>query len=112
MRRLQPLSLACAITATALVLRLGGIGIAWLPGAAPIAGALAAMLVIPRVAAWHSPDEWRAQLRAHGFAIGLGLIVCLAVLIRVPNIVSDVGRAPLDIDENRLRQRRAFLRDR
>ena len=96
------MSLACAITATALVLRLGGIGIAWLPGAAPIAGALAAMLVIPRVAAWHSPDEWRAQLRAHGFAIGLGLIVCLAVLIRVPNIVSDVGHAPLDIDENRL----------
>ena len=102
MRRLQPLPLACAVTATALVLRLGGIGIAWLPGAAAIAAVLGVMLVVPRVAAWHSGDEWLALLRLHGFAIGLGLIVCLAILVRLPNIVSDVGHAPLDIDENRL----------
>ena len=102
MTRLQPLSLACAATATALVLRLAGVGISWLPDAGPLALALAALSLLPRALASHSRQAWSAQLRTHGFAIGLGLIVCLALLVRLPGLTSDIGHAPIDIDENRL----------
>ena len=48
------------------------------------------------------PPGWAAYLRTHSFAIGLGLIVCLALLVRLPGLTSDIGHAPIDIDENRL----------
>ena len=36
------------------------------------------------------------------FAIGLGLVVLLALAVRLPGLNSDVGHVPIDIDENRL----------
>ena len=102
MTRLPLLPLACVVVATALVLRLGGVGLSWLPGAVPMALALFALTLLPRVLAGHTPQEWTTQLRKHGFAIGLGLVVCLALLVRLPGLTTDVGHAPIDIDENRL----------
>ncbi|MEO7275770.1 MAG: glycosyltransferase family 39 protein [Vicinamibacterales bacterium] len=84
------------------MLRLGGVGASWLPGAVPLALALAALSLLPRIVAGHSPQEWSTHLRTHGFAIGLGLVVGVAILVRLPGLTSDLGHAPIDIDENRL----------
>ena len=45
---------------------------------------------------------WRAFVRAHDFSIGLGLVVLLALIVRLPGLWSDLGHVPIDIDENRL----------
>jgi hypothetical protein len=46
--------------------------------------------------------QWAEFARTHAFVIGLLAIVVLATVVRLPRYAIDIGRTPLDIDENRL----------
>lgn len=91
-----------ALAAAALVARLAGFGVAWLPGA----GALAAVLVVVHLAAaalrHPRPSAWRGIFKTQAFGLSLGIIVVLAVVVRLPGLGGDIGHTPLDIDEGRL----------
>ena len=91
----------------AMFLRLGGVGVTWLPSAVLLATlGLAALalraLAIHRVHVVAAAGDWRAVLDRHGFNIGLAALALLAVLIRLPSIGADLGHQPIDIDEHRL----------
>jgi 4-amino-4-deoxy-L-arabinose transferase-like glycosyltransferase len=101
-RRISPSRVLQMGLAAALILRVAGIGRAWLPGA----GILFALLVLVHAIdlAWRRPPAggWRALVRTHRFAIGLTLAMATAILVRWPSLGSDLGHVPLDIDEGRL----------
>ena len=89
-----------ALTAVALVVRLGGVARDLLPSPAVLAFLLAvfhAVSVLSR-RKWTFSFDW---LRAHAFALGLLALCAVAAAVRLPNYASDLGRAPLDIDEHR-----------
>ena len=91
----------------AMFLRLGGVGVTWLPSAVLLAAlGLAALalraLAIHRVHVVAAASDWRGVLDRHGFDIGLAALALLAVLIRLPSIGADLGHQPIDIDEHRL----------
>ena len=102
MRRPRVLAVLTAATATALIVRLGGVGLASLPSAGRLGAVLAALIVVPRMWASRTAAGWRAFLHTHAFAFGLALVVLLALAMRLPGLNSDVGHVPIDIDENRL----------
>jgi 4-amino-4-deoxy-L-arabinose transferase-like glycosyltransferase len=96
------LAAVSTLTATAFVLRLGGMFRDVLPGAGWLAAALGALHLL-RVAAEHRRlDEWRPFLRTHAFHIGLFAACILALAARLPAYASDLGHTPLDIDERRV----------
>jgi 4-amino-4-deoxy-L-arabinose transferase-like glycosyltransferase len=88
--------------AAALLARVGGAGLTWLPRP----GALFALLAVLHAIdlGWHRRPAagWRGLLRTHGFTIGLTIALATAVLVRLPSLGSDLGHVPLDIDEARL----------
>jgi hypothetical protein len=90
------------LTAAALVFRLAGFGVAWLPGAGTLALLLAAVHLAGAAMRAPRPREWRGFFVAHAFAVALGLAVVLALAVRLPRFSSDLGHVPLDIDEYRL----------
>ena len=102
MKPLPLLAVLSAAAATMLVLRLGGVGLFWLPGPMGLAVLLAGLVIIPRLWSTRTPEAWRGWVRSHDFSIGLGLVVLLALIVRLPGLWSDLGHVPIDIDENRL----------
>jgi 4-amino-4-deoxy-L-arabinose transferase-like glycosyltransferase len=95
----QAASMLCA---TALVLRLAGLGASWLPPA-PV---LLLLLGLSQLADWFSREGPRIELgtlaRDHAFEIGLAALTALTLAVRLPGLNGDLGHVPLDIDENRL----------
>ena len=47
-------------------------------------------------------NDWHALVARYGFALGLGSLALVAVVIRLPSIGADLGHQPIDIDEHRL----------
>jgi 4-amino-4-deoxy-L-arabinose transferase-like glycosyltransferase len=90
------------LAAAALVARLGGVGRDWLPPPAWLAVLLLCLHAWDGLWARRRGVDWRGGLQRHGFAIGLGAIVVLAMLVRLCGISLDLGHQPLDIDEHRL----------
>ena len=92
----------------ALFLRLGGIGVSWLPSAASLMGLALAALAL-RVVLTHRSSlvtaitrDWRGLLTRYGFVAGLIALAVLTVMVRLPSIGAELGHQPLDIDEHRL----------
>ena len=87
---------------SALILRLGGYGSEWLPSA----GRLLGLLLLSHVAGilWRhrARHAWREAVRSHAFEVGLAVIACAAVAVRLTGFGLDLGHQPLDIDEHRL----------
>lgn len=90
------------VAAAALLVRVGGAGHTWLPGAGVLFALLAVLHAIDL--GWHRrpASGWRALARTHRFTIGLTIAIATAVLVRLPSLGSDLGHVPLDIDEARL----------
>jgi 4-amino-4-deoxy-L-arabinose transferase-like glycosyltransferase len=89
--------------AAALVLRVGGVGRTWLPGPGALFVLLAVVHAIDLSRRRRPRPGWRALARTHRFAIGLTMVIAIAVLARwPPSLGSDLGHQPLDIDEARL----------
>ena len=96
------LTLLTILVAAALVFRLAGFGLAWLPGAGLLALLLATLHLATATARAPRPLEWRRFLGTNGFGIALGLAVVLSLIVRLPGLGADLGHTPLDIDEGRL----------
>ena len=99
--RTRVLRILAAVVASMMMLRLGGVGEAWLPAV----GVLAATLVILLVLARTNGDHWRQTVRcleAHRFETALLFVVLLAVVLRLPGLSGELGHTPIDMDENRL----------
>src|SRR6266542_541454 len=90
------------LVAAALISRLAGFGLAWLPGAGMLAVLLAALHLATAATGAPRPREWRRFFRTHAFGIALGLVVVLSLIVRLPGLGGDLGHTPLDIDESRL----------
>lgn len=91
------------VAAAALILRLAGYGLTWLPGAGTLFLLLAAFHVVAAALTRGTPPAgWRRCFAAHAFGIALGLAVALALAVRLPGMGNELGHTPLDIDENRL----------
>jgi hypothetical protein len=90
------------VAAAALILRLAGFGLAWLPGTVTLAVLLVAAHLIVAAVRTPRPREWRRFFKTHVFAIALGLVVALSLIVRLPGVGADLGHTPLDIDESRL----------
>lgn len=102
--RLSPTPAVTALlilVATALVVRLAGFGLSWLPGAGVLALLLAALHAAGAAVRSRRPLPLRPFLRTHAFHLALGLIVLTALAVRLPGIGADLGHAPLDLDEYR-----------
>jgi len=95
-------TLLTILVAAALVFRLGGFGLAWLPSAGMLALLLAGLHLAAAAARAPRPLEWRRFLSTNGFGIALGLVVVLSLIVRLPGLGADLGHTPLDIDESRL----------
>ena len=95
-------TLLTILVAAALVFRLAGFGLAWLPGAGLLAVLLAGLHLATAAARAPRPLEWRRFLSTNGFGIALGLAVVLSLIVRLPGLGADLGHTPLDIDESRL----------
>lgn len=94
-----------ALCGTAIVCRLAGLGVTWLPSTR----LLVLLLVLSHAAEWFLRERSRLDLTAlarlardHAFAIGVAALVALTLAVRLPNLTSDLGHVPLDIDEHRL----------
>ncbi len=99
---------SAALVLAAMFARLGGLGVGVLPSA-PVLGLLAAALLALSTLVAHRNDVtrflgggWRDWARANRFAIGLAILVAVAVLLRLPSIGNDLGHHPPNIDEHRL----------
>jgi 4-amino-4-deoxy-L-arabinose transferase-like glycosyltransferase len=101
-RRLRLLDILSIVLAAGLVLRLGGIARAVLPGVPALVLALLAVAVFP--GAWRRGRtiDWRAFAGRHAFALALSAVVLLTFAVRLPGLSSELGHTPLDIDEHRL----------
>jgi 4-amino-4-deoxy-L-arabinose transferase-like glycosyltransferase len=96
------ITLLLVLPAAALISRLAGFGLAWLPSAGILAVLLAVLhLATAETRATH-PREWRRFFSAHAFGIALGLAVVLSLIVRLPGLGADLGHTPLDNDESRL----------
>ena len=96
-------TLLTILVAAALISRLAGFGLAWLPGAGMLAVLLAALqLATAAIRAPRPREEWRRFFITHAFGIALGLAVVLSLIVRLPGLDGDLGHTPLDIDESRL----------
>ena len=95
-------TLLTILVAAALISRLAGFGLVWLPDAAVLAMLLAALHLAAAEVRAPRPREWRLFLSAHWFGIALGLTVVLSLIVRLPGLGADLGHTPLDIDESRL----------
>ena len=106
-----------ALLAAALLLRLGGVGLEWLPSI----GALAASLILvhglaflvspPGVPLSRRVGHWWDVVSTHRFGVGLACLAAVGVLYRVFDIGYDLGQAPVLFDERRLATSvRLFLR--
>lgn len=89
------------LLAVALFVRLGGIGREWLPSAPVLAAVLIAWLAALSLRG-ADVRAWRRRAGLDWFALGLFVIMALALLVRLPSLGIDLGRQPLDIDEHRL----------
>lgn len=90
------------LAAAALIVRLAGFGLAWLPSAGTLAVLLAAVHLAAAAMRAPRPGGWRRFFITHAFGVALGLAVVLSLIVRLPGVGGDLGHAPLDIDENRL----------
>jgi 4-amino-4-deoxy-L-arabinose transferase-like glycosyltransferase len=90
-----------AAIATALVLSLFGVARDLLPATGWLALLLAAVHLAASVSRAPMRADWRTTLRAHAFEAGLVALCLLSLAVRLPNFASDLGHAPLDIDEHR-----------
>src|SRR6476646_2937559 len=95
-------TLLTILVAAALVFRLAGFGLGWLPGAGMLAVLLAGLHLATAAARAPRPLEWRRFLSTNSFGIALGLAVVLSLIVRLPGLSADLGHTPLDIDESRL----------
>ena len=95
-------TLLTILVAAALISRLAGFGLVWLPDAAVLAMLLAALHLAAAEVRAPRPREWGLFLSAHWFGIALGLTVALSLIVRLPGLGADLGHTPLDIDESRL----------
>jgi 4-amino-4-deoxy-L-arabinose transferase-like glycosyltransferase len=91
-----------AIAGAAFVLRLFGQGPDWLPSTRSLALGVLALQLARMGARPGALGRARDAIAARPFALGLTALMLLAVLIRLPGFASDLGHAPLDIDEHRL----------
>jgi len=107
----RPATISTALSVilfAALFARLGGAGATVLPSALSLAAlALAALLLRVGVLNYRPlaeaiASDWRGLVAKYGFALGLGALALVAVVIRLPSIGADLGHQPLDIDEHRL----------
>jgi len=93
---------AALLCATALVMRLVGIGAGWLPPTP----ALVLLLGLSQLADWFVREGPRIDLgalaRDHVFEIGIATLAAITLAVRLPGLTSDLGHVPIDIDENRL----------
>src|SRR5206468_11693122 len=96
-------SLLTTLVAVALISRLAGFGLAWLPGAGMLAVLLVALhLATAATGAPRPREEWRRFFSTHAFGIALGFAVVLSLIVRLPGLGADLGHTPFDIDEGRL----------
>ena len=97
-----------ALPAAALLLRLGGIGLEWLPST----GTLLASLLFAHGLAWFIPRpgaslpgrllQWQKSVTTHWFVFSLAGLAALGVAYRTFDINYDLGQTPFNIDEERL----------
>ena len=100
----------------AMFARLGGAGIGVLPSAPVLAIAGLALLGVAAIVGRKADvvafarGGWRAWARDHRFALGLSLLIVVALALRLPSIANDLGHHPPNIDEHRLAANvKAFL---
>jgi 4-amino-4-deoxy-L-arabinose transferase-like glycosyltransferase len=93
---------AQVIAAAAFVLRLFGQGPEWLPSTPRLALALALLHLAGLAVRPGTLAGVRSALSRRPFALALAAIMVVTVLVRLPGFASDLGHAPLDIDEHRL----------
>lgn len=90
------------VAATAIVCRLAGLGVTWLPPTM----LLVLLLGVSHATEWFLRERSRVPLRAlareHAFVLAVAALVVLTLVVRLSNLTSDLGHVPLDIDENRL----------
>jgi 4-amino-4-deoxy-L-arabinose transferase-like glycosyltransferase len=108
--------IAAALVLAAMFARLGGAGVGVLPSAPVLAIAAIALLAISTLAgrggalAAFAAGGWRDWARVNRFAVGLSILVVVALVLRLPSIANDLGHHPPNIDENRLAANvKAFL---
>jgi len=93
---------AALLCATALLVRLAGIGAGWLPSAS----VLLLLLGLSQFADWFFRERPQFDLgalaRAHTFEIAVLALMALTLAVRLPGLTGDLGHVPIDIDENRL----------
>ena len=95
-------TLLTVLAAAALIFRLAGFGLAWLPSVGVLTLLLASAHLATVARRAPRPREWPRYFSKHAFAIALGLAVVLSLIVRLPGLGGDLGHTPLDIDENRL----------
>lgn len=98
----RPVHALLTLLSSALLLRLGGYGIDWLPGAGRLAALLVLVHVADIVSRHPARQTWPGIVRSHWFAAGLAAIGLLALGVRLTGFSLDLGHQPLDIDEHRL----------
>ncbi len=90
------------VLAAAFIGRLGGLGVTWLPPLSLIAVALALVHLVDVVSDPGRLSVLMRAVRKHWFVLAVGVLVLVTLAVRLPNLGSDLGRVPLDIDEHRL----------
>ena len=95
-----------ALAAAALLLRLGGIWLDWLPSTGTLVAGLVIAYGLTAVVrargSGTSHDRWWQALATHWFGTSLGMLSVAGVLYRVFDIGFDLGHTPINIDEGRL----------
>ena len=95
------LAAVSAAIAGVLLLRLFGVARDLLPGTGVLASSLAILHIVGIVTQSPRRDEWRERIRTHAFDIALAGLCIMALAVRLAGFASDLGHAPLDIDEHR-----------
>lgn len=90
------------IAAAALVLALAGVLPESFPGFGPLALILAAVHLFASATQNWQPGRWRDFVRRRAAWIALLAVCIIALAARLPNLASDLGHTPLDMDEERL----------